>query len=565
MGRTCILLLLALALGSCRTGGVVDARLDAVQAVIEDQPDSALLTLRSVDTTQLSEAERARRRVLLSQAYSLTNIKIDTDSLIGPALAWYQKHGTAAERVKAWCYFALVSSNANEPNKAVEGYTTALHYAEKVHDDRQVDKLCAAANHNLGVMFSEQRYLEQAAAYFDRAATLYGEVGEVEHRMFSLLMKSMVLFSQHHYNEAIALLESIRDAAARSENPELRVFVETYLLHYRVFAQESAPEKLLEERNRIDRKAIDSLRRQNGTTLEDNAALMMYDILCGILFYNTNQTDSASVYLHRSLRAVDRFTSGTVGLLQIAANIAHTQGKIDSAYYYQERYGEMQDSIYRAERTQQVAEAELRYRSRYEMELMQTRQRDQLWIFILAGLLCSGAFGWGIRSYRRRLRRREEQLGEYLTLIESYRESHDGLTSRLRSTDEREAALKHLLEGRVAVVRDIASTYYLYGETRRLTEKMRELALSPAMLSDVVRMTDLYNDNAVTRLRTQLVGWTDRNYDFAALVIAGFSAQEISAMLDMTLNGVYTLKSKLKRRIAESDAADKAFFVRFFE
>ncbi|MBD9238001.1 MAG: 4Fe-4S cluster-binding domain-containing protein [Alistipes onderdonkii] len=101
-------------------------------------------------------------------------------------------------------------------------------------------------------------------------------------------------------------------------------------------------------------------------------------------------------------------------------------------------------------------------------------------------------------------------------------------------------------------------------EIERLARKVKELALSPAMLADIVRMADLYNDRAVTRLRRQLPGWTPRNYDFAALVVAGFSAQEISVMLDMTLNGVYTLKSKLKRRIAESGAVDREFFTRFF-
>ncbi|MEG2065049.1 MAG: hypothetical protein RRY23_07910 [Alistipes sp.] len=564
MNRTIYIVILAALMVRCGTP-VTDTQLDVAQAVIEMYPDSALVILRQVDTMQLSEAERARRRVLLSQAYSLTNVKITGDSLIGPALTWYERHGTAAERAKAWCYYAQVSNNANEQGKAVEGYTTALRYAETVRGDKQIDLLKAAANHNLGVLFDTQRYLEQAEAYFDRAATLYGELGEEEHRMFGLLMKSMVVFQQHRYNEAIALLESIREAAAHSENPELRVFVETYLLHYRVYAGASAPEQLLEERNRIDRKALDSLRRRNTQSLEENASLLMYDILCGVLFCNTGQTDSARLYLHRSLRAIDRFDSGTAGLLSMAANIAHAQGKIDSAYYYQSRYGEVQDSIYRAERTQQVAEAELRNRSQYEMGAMQAQQRYQLWIFLLVGLLVSGVLGWGIVRYRRRLRRREEQLGEYLGLLESYRESHDSLTSRLRSTDEREATVKQLLEGRMALVREIASTYYLYGETRRLTEKMRELALSPAMLADVVRMADLYNDNAVTRLCGQFPEWTPRNYDFAALVVAGFSPQEISVMLGMTLNGVYTLKSKLKRRIAESLAADKAFFNRFFE
>ena len=93
---------------------------------------------------------------------------------------------------------------------------------------------------------------------------------------------------------------------------------------------------------------------------------------------------------------------------------------------------------------------------------------------------------------------------------------------------------------------------------------MRELALSPAMLADVVDMADLYSDRAVTRLREEFPGWTERNYDFAALVIAGFSPQEICVMLDMSLNGVYTLKSKLKRRIADSAVADREKMLSLF-
>ena len=49
-------------------------------------------------------------------------------------------------------------------------------------------------------------------------------------------------------------------------------------------------------------------------------------------------------------------------------------------------------------------------------------------------------------------------------------------------------------------MRDIAATYYTFGEGERLTAKMKELALSPAMLADVVDMADLYSDRAVTRL-----------------------------------------------------------------
>ena len=198
------------------------------------------------------------------------------------------------------------------------------------------------------------------------------------------------------------------------------------------------------------------------------------------------------------------------------------------------------------------------------MALREASLRYRAWIAVLAAVLVVMAAGWAVVGYRRKLRRRDGQLSGSLALLDSYRESHDSLTSRLDASNAREAAVKRLLEGRVAAVRDIAATCYTFGEGERLTAKMRDLALSPSVLADVVDMADLYSDRAVTRLRDQLPGWTARNYDFAALVIAGFSPQEICVMLDMSLNGVYTLKSKLKRRIAGSGAADRERLLGYF-
>ena len=234
------------------------------------------------------------------------------------------------------------------------------------------------------------------------------------------------------------------------------------------------------------------------------------------------------------------------------------------AYACAMQYIGKRDSLDKARQGVSVAELEKRYRTANETALREAGLRYRIWIATLACLLLAAAVTGAVVGYRRKLRHRDAQLSEYLTLLESYRESHDSLTSRLDASNEREAAVKASLEGRFALLRDIAATYYTYGEGERLARKVKELALSPAMLADIVRMADLYNDRAVTRLRRQLPGWTPRNYDFAALVVAGFSAQEISVMLDMTLNGVYTLKSKLKRRIAESGAADREFFTRFF-
>ena len=117
----------------------------------------------------------------------------------------------------------------------------------------------------------------------------------------------------------------------------------------------------------------------------------------------------------------------------------------------------------------------------------------------------------------------------------------------------------------MAAVRDIAATYYTYGEGERLTAKMRELALSPG----VAGRCGGHGRSIQRSGRGRVCGGSSRGglsaiYDFAALVIAGFTPQEICVMLGMSLNGVYTLKSKLKRRIAESQAPDRERLMGFF-
>ena len=106
----------------------------------------------------------------------------------------------------------------------------------------------------------------------------------------------------------------------------------------------------------------------------------------------------------------------------------------------------------------------------FALPLREASLRYRAWIAVLAAVLVVMAAGWAVVGYRRKLRRRDGQLSESLALLDSYRESHDSLTSRLDASNAREAAVKRLLEGRVAAVRDIAATCYTFGEGERLTD-----------------------------------------------------------------------------------------------
>lgn len=542
----------------------VDNLMSQASMLIEEHPDSALLALRQIDPSAISPAADARRRLLLAQTYSRTGAKADKDSLTAPALDYYERHGSGAERAYAWYFDAKVHHNAGDLGRAIKGYTQAMLYAERNRDKAGTTKLLMALYHTLGLLYLEQGYDTEAEEAFSKAVAAAQETGSGELEGYSRYMLSSAQYANGRYAEAI---ETLAPLVGARDTMAFRFFAQQITLQnliYHTFAEDWSPGQLLEERAHIDMHELRTAPLTHGPASADDEDRTLYDIASAIIFYRAEQPDSAQYYIDRSLAHIKRFNQNNIGLYTIASAIHHRRGEDGKAYACAMQYIGKRDSLDKARQGVSVAELEKRYRTANETALREAGLRYRIWIATLACLLLAAAVTGAVVGYRRKLRHRDAQLSEYLTLLESYRESHDSLTSRLDASNEREAAVKASLEGRFALLRDIAATYYTYGEGERLARKVKELALSPAMLADIVRMADLYNDRAVTRLRRQLPGWTPRNYDFAALVVAGFSAQEISVMLDMTLNGVYTLKSKLKRRIAESGAADREFFTRFF-
>lgn len=563
-----ILGILALTTVGCGRPEAVPVSVDGFLAV--EHPDSARRLLRAMNPERMSRNDRARWSLLVGLADVSAGDTLAGRPILDQGMRYYDRHGSDSERAQAWYTYAKAHIGLGDMEEGIRGYTESAILAEKalaskrLNDSlrKQTEMLLVAVYHTLGLLYFEQGY--DAVEPFAKAVEAARANGNTEQEGYSRFMLASSYCANGDYEQAVKTLEPL---VAAADTIPFRYFAQQIRLQNLVFHAylgDWTPEQLLAARDSIDLDVIRKAPLSYGTAASEDTGRSFYNVASAIIFQQDRQLDSARYYIEQSLDCRDTFHQGDVGLFDLAAEIYHDRGDDSRAYDYMRQYVSVKDSLFEVQRGAQVAELERRYRTANEVALREASLRYRAWITALAAVLVVTAAGWAVVSYRRKLRRRDEQLSESLALVDSYRESHDSLTSRLDASDAREAAVKRLLEGRVAAVRDIAATYYTFGEGERLTAKMRELALSPAVLADVVGMADLYSDRAVTRLREQLPGWTARNYDFAALVIAGFSPQEICVMLGMSLNGVYTLKSKLKRRIAESEAADRDRLLAFF-
>ena len=75
--------------------------LNDIESLLYDAPDSALLVLDSMSSSDITtNRARAKYSLLYSIALDKNYIDLTTDSIISPAVRWYKYHGTPDEKLK---------------------------------------------------------------------------------------------------------------------------------------------------------------------------------------------------------------------------------------------------------------------------------------------------------------------------------------------------------------------------------------------------------------------------------------------------------------------------------
>lgn len=262
----------------------VDNLMSQASMLIEEHPDSALLALRQIDPSAISPAADARRRLLLAQTYSRTGAEADKDSLTAPALDYYERHGSGAERAYAWYFDAKVHHNAGDLGRAIKGYTQAMLYAERNRDKAGTTKLLMALYHTLGLLYLEQGYDTEAEEAFSKAVAAAQETGSGELEGYSRYMLSSAQYANGRYAEAI---ETLSPLVGARDTMAFRFFAQQITLQnliYHTFAEDWSPGQLLEERARIDMHELRTAPLTHGPASADDEDRTLYDIASAIIF-----------------------------------------------------------------------------------------------------------------------------------------------------------------------------------------------------------------------------------------------------------------------------------------
>ena len=150
--------------------------------IIHQRPDSALALISRVDTTSLSEADRMEYRLLKIMTDYIVLHQADGDSLITTCVDYYDKHGDAWHRGRAYYYRGGIRRHLlGRTFDAIKDYKVAETIAEDADDEllkNMVYDNLAYANYNcfnhLLILEYSQKYLESSRRMNDSFMTLRG-------------------------------------------------------------------------------------------------------------------------------------------------------------------------------------------------------------------------------------------------------------------------------------------------------------------------------------------------------------------------------------------------------
>ena len=113
------------------------AKLDDVFSYIESRPDSALTVLEGMNEEDLtSKRSKAKHALLYSMALDKNWIDLGSDSIIAPAVSYYNNHGSTEEKLMTYYYRGRISMNAGSYEDAISYFILAerqlYDYSDKI-------------------------------------------------------------------------------------------------------------------------------------------------------------------------------------------------------------------------------------------------------------------------------------------------------------------------------------------------------------------------------------------------------------------------------------------------
>ena len=531
-----LLLLLAF---SCQSNGIRQELL-AVESYLNSDPARALAVLDSMDdgTTLRSRRDRAHYALLKSMALDKNYIDLTSDSLIAPAVAYYSRHGTADEKMKAYYYQGRVYQNAKNYDAAFLSFSKSEECMDQSTDDRQKGIIYIAQSYLYGIRY----HYDQQKKYIDLAKIAYARAGDYERVQLCQVEEALYYQTTLDWKRADSVYQSI----LRTEFDERRML--TVYSHYaRMLVLQPIQEPA--------------------------RAREIFEKHCGVLDAGVSATKIgvyayALVLLGEDDLANQQIARYKDSLMRIRGNdldywlylIEKHRGNLSSALASLEwDYGNQTEQV-RKILSESMSSIVSEYHSQQQQQQLKLKERQQ-YVFLLLFLMLLVV---SVAIYRHLLHRKRIQQESYENMLSTLRYANSRMES---SQNELEDKFVDLYREKFKVVNDL---YFLYSRSgletslhhELMMQKITELFSGIEEEGRLATILDQDLDNLIRDMRSE-VDLTDQEVLLICFFVIKLDTRIISCITNLSTASIYTRKSRIIKKIESLSSSSKSKYLRY--
>lgn len=498
------------------------------EKIMDTDPQRALSILDSINFENFKTKKlKAKHALLYSIALDKNFIDMTTDSILSPAVNYYRKYGSINERMYTNYYLGRIHFNAGNFPAAAVTFLDAKRYAKAINNLKYLGLIAMAMADTYNNQFNTEE-----------------EIKEIE--------KASEYFLKGGY-QSYKLIADYRLAVALRNNKEYDKAEEIY--------------------TRVYNEAI-----------EANDSLLIPEILKSAAGYfvtkpSGNPTIAMSIYKELAKLGHTDFGVRELGEMAYTFTLMGNHDKADqimqsisadqeSFYYayiinrhrknFDEAFIKIEDSLEYLKDlvTETLEESAIKaQRDYYEVEKLKTeiKIKNQRYFMTLLFILILTSITILILLY---ILYEERITADKNAIMQISEKAMFLLNENKALKDIRQKVIKQF-KSQFALLKDICDTYTFYENRNDLERKMQDkiqgiinmVRSQSGKQSELERIIDKELNGAMATLRSVMVTFHEEDFIIISYFIAGFDANLISRLMNMSIEKVYQKKSRLSNRI----------------
>lgn len=509
--------------------------LQKAEAFMNDRPDSALTLLQSIDKETLTSKElKARHALLISQAFDKNYIDLQSDSIIAPAVKYFEKSNDPEALFKAYYYHARVLSNAGRYTEAMQIYLKAEDMSEKVNDIFAIGLL----HTQIGGLNSEYFNYTKALEYYHKAQECYRQAGKDIHMHVCNLNLAQAYYESGQKEKGIALFLDCLDWA--------------YSISYQDVFESCLDQIFLYSMSEDNSGIIDEcIDKYDITSFHPSSMISL-----GLAYKSASDGDYQEYEKHiRKAWSEAENEQDSTCIKFTEYKVLRNKGDLERAIVKLEWMARHEDSLVRALVKEPLLEANVSHLDELNFENKETieNQRLTLNVIILSCMVALLAAAFIILLIRSRLKRRTEEKERYADMYESTLAERDTLSEMLEVESVSEETGKIIIQ-RLEVLNSIITSYISErdADIKKAESNLERLIADRDAFITSTRVTmEMSHPSFFNYLREK--GLTDWEINYCCLYLIGLKGKDISDFINLKRHYSYGSIIRQKLGLTEND------------